>query len=241
MKRAILLTLAALAAALAAFSVDLAAVERPAIAAFSGKNGQIAFVSNRDGNEEIYVMNADGTSTTRLTTNEVIDEFPAFSPDGTRLAFSSNRDGDAEIYVMNADGKDQSPLTDNPADDFKPDWAPVHYDFSGFYEPVNNLPTTNVGNAGRALPMKFGLGDDQGLGILAADYPKSQQIDCESETPVDVLEQTRSAEDSGLAYDAATSQYTYVWKTRKTWDGTCRQLVLRLDDATDHRATFSFK
>lgn len=127
MKRAILLTLAALAAALAAFSVDLAAGERPAIAAFSGKNGQIAFVSNRDGNEEIYVMNADGT--------------------------------------------DQSPLTDNPADDFKPDWAPVHYDFSGFYEPVNNLPTTNVVNAGRAVPMKFGLGDDQGLGISPRTIP----------------------------------------------------------------------
>jgi hypothetical protein len=43
---------------------------------FPGPNGQIAFVSNRDGNEEIYVMNAaDGSNPTRLTNNPAVDEF----------------------------------------------------------------------------------------------------------------------------------------------------------------------
>jgi Tol biopolymer transport system component len=209
---------------------------------FSPDGEKIAFASTRDdASGEIYVMNADGSSTVRLTTNETVDEFPAFSPDGERIAFSSNRDGDAEIFVMNADGTGQTPLTDNPTADFRPDWGPVHHAFSGFLEPVNNLPTTNVVNAGRAIPVKFSLGGDQGLDILAAEYPASQRIECDPGTSADVLEGTASAGDSGLSYDLPTDQYTYVWKTRKSWEGTCRQLVLRLDDATYHRADFRFQ
>src|SRR3972149_244325 len=70
-------------------------------------NGKIAFVSQRDGNEEIYTMNADGSNVQRLTFDVVgspkSDLSPAWSPDGTRIAFVSNRDGgNYEIYVMNA-------------------------------------------------------------------------------------------------------------------------------------------
>ena len=60
-------------------------------------NGKIAFRSDRDGNDEIYVMDADGTRQTRLTSNAASDSVPVFSPDGSRIAFSSNRDGDSEI------------------------------------------------------------------------------------------------------------------------------------------------
>jgi redox-regulated HSP33 family molecular chaperone len=48
--------------------------------------GKIAFTSNRDGNIEIYVMNADGSGQTRLTTNAASDRFPAWSPDGLKIA-----------------------------------------------------------------------------------------------------------------------------------------------------------
>lgn len=209
---------------------------------FSPDGAKIAFNSTRDRNSgEIYLMDADGANVTRLTTNEAADEFPVFSPDGKRMAFSSDRDGDEEIYTMEADGTDQVPLTDDPAADFRPDWGPFLYDFGGFYEPVNNPPTANVANAGRALPVKFSLGGDQGLNILAAGYPSSQQIACDSEAPLDLLEQTVSAEDGGLSYEGASGQYTYVWKTEKSWEGTCRQLILKLDDATVHRATFEFR
>jgi len=64
----------------------------------------IAFHSGRDGNFEIYVMNADGTNPTRLTNNPAFDALPAWSPDGTKIAFFSDRDGNGDIYVMNADG-----------------------------------------------------------------------------------------------------------------------------------------
>ena len=58
----------------------------------------IVFESERDGNWEIYVMNADGSDQTRLTENEAEDADPIWSPDGRRIAFLSNRDGRTEIY-----------------------------------------------------------------------------------------------------------------------------------------------
>src|SRR5688572_9277223 len=90
--------------------------------------GTIAFVSNRDGNNEIYVMNGDGSALTNLTNNPADDGGedygPVWSPDGTRILFSSSRDGNPEIYVMNADGSDQTNLTNSPADDGEMDWSP---------------------------------------------------------------------------------------------------------------------
>jgi len=86
--------------------------------------GKIAFESDRDGDSEIYLMNADGSGLTSLTDNSARDFAPACSPDGTRIAFVSTRDGDEEIYVMNADGSGQTNLTDNPAEDYHPVWSP---------------------------------------------------------------------------------------------------------------------
>ena len=85
---------------------------------------RIAFGSDRDGNREIYVMNADGSGVTRLTDNDAIDSGPAWSPDGRRIAFSSTRDGRFEVYVMNADGSGVTRLTDNDAFDWHPAWSP---------------------------------------------------------------------------------------------------------------------
>jgi Tol biopolymer transport system component len=93
-------------------------------AAFPGINGKIAFASDRDGNYEIYVMNADGTNQTRLTFNNTDEKSPAWSPDGTKVAFISDRDGNNEIYVMEADGTNQTRLTNNTVDDASPSWSP---------------------------------------------------------------------------------------------------------------------
>ena len=89
---------------------------------FPGSNGKIVFISDRDGNWEIYTMNADGSEQTRLTINNSDDQFPSWSPDGTKIVFVSDRHGYLEIYTMNADGSGQTRLTTNPTNDKNPDW-----------------------------------------------------------------------------------------------------------------------
>ena len=113
------------------------------------------------------------------------------------------------------------------------------YDFGGFFAPVDNPPTVNAVNAGRAVPVKFSLAGDQGLDIVAEGYPISRAIDCDPTDRVDAVEETVAAGTGGLSYDATADQYNDVWKTDKAWTG-CRQLVLKLDDGTMHRADFRF-
>jgi Tol biopolymer transport system component len=96
----------------------------PAQAAYPGGNGKIAFMSSRDGNDEIYVMNPDGSAQTRLTINLASDFAPAWSPDGQKIAFVSDRDGNDEVYVMDALGLNQTRLTNNAAFDEVPTWSP---------------------------------------------------------------------------------------------------------------------
>ncbi len=75
-------------------------------------NGKIAFTSNRDGNLEIYVMNADGTNQVRLTDNLVVDDNPTWSPDGRKIAFVSQTSaGGFALSVMNADETNKVEIT----------------------------------------------------------------------------------------------------------------------------------
>jgi hypothetical protein len=117
----------------------------------------------------------------------------------------------------------------------------VIFNWSGFFQPVDNLPTLNLVKAGSAIPVKFSLGGNEGLNIFAAGYPQPVQIACNSGALMDDIEQTVNSGASSLSYSASNSQYTYVWKTEKTWAGTCRQLIIKLIDGTIHRAIFKFK
>jgi len=89
-----------------------------------GGGGQIAFTSDRDGNDEIYVMNADGSGQANLTNHEANDERPSISPDGKQIAFHSDRDGNWEVYLINADGTGLVRLTDTPGYEGFPRWSP---------------------------------------------------------------------------------------------------------------------
>jgi len=116
----------------------------------------------------------------------------------------------------------------------------VIYKWSGFFQPVDNDKLNSV-KAGSAIPVKFSLSGNQGLGIFAAGYPRTITINCATGEPEDAIEETVNAGGSSLNYDPAADQYIYVWKTVKTWVGTCRQLQVMLNDGTLHTADFKFK
>ncbi len=116
----------------------------------------------------------------------------------------------------------------------------IDYAFPGFLQPVDNTPTPNRVNAGQGIPIMFNLNGNWGLNILRSGYPTSQKVACPDSAPNDDIEQTTTT-NAGLTYDASSGLYTYVWKTQKSWAGTCRQFNLGLNDGSSHTALFSFR
>ncbi|HEY5782146.1 MAG TPA: HYR domain-containing protein [Lysobacter sp.] len=116
----------------------------------------------------------------------------------------------------------------------------VSYAWNGFFRPVDMAPMLNSSKAGSAIPLKFSLGGNQGMGIMAAGYPKSAPMTCGGAAEDPLLE-TVTAGSSSLQYDASANQYIYVWKSEKSWAGTCRQIQVKLSDGSVHTANFSFK
>jgi len=93
---------------------------------WSPDGSRIAFISSRDGNYEIYVMDADGSNQQCLTDNPANDWYPSWSPDGSRIVFTSDRDDNRniEIYVMDTDGSNQQRLSNHPTVDGDPSHSP---------------------------------------------------------------------------------------------------------------------
>ncbi|MFJ8580003.1 S8 family serine peptidase [Micromonospora sp. NPDC093277] len=116
----------------------------------------------------------------------------------------------------------------------------VVYDWRTFGAPVS-ADKVNAVKAGSAVPVKFGLGGDQGLGVLAAGFPKLRATTCDTSATQEVAVETVTAGASSLTYDPASKQYQYVWKTDKSLANTCGRLEVTLIDGTTHSAAFSFK
>jgi Tol biopolymer transport system component len=88
--------------------------------------GKIAFVSDRDGDDEVFVMNADGSGQTQLTFNTATEHDPFWSPNGKQIGFFSDRVAANvdELWVMNADGTSQRQLTVGTDGGYSGDWGP---------------------------------------------------------------------------------------------------------------------
>lgn len=118
----------------------------------ASSDGRILFISERDGNLEIYVMNGDGSEQTRLTNSRYDDVEPDWSPGGSKIAFSSNRGGNlGDIYVMNAEGSGTTRLTHtdgainfgkSPA--WSPDGSKIAYTSGGALSPFSRIYTVNA-------------------------------------------------------------------------------------------------
>ncbi|HXI33128.1 MAG TPA: PKD domain-containing protein [Gemmatimonadales bacterium] len=124
-----------------------------AVTVVAATAGRIAFVSSRDGNAEIYVMNADGSGVTRLTDDPASDFYPTWSPDGSRIAFTSTRDGHNNIYVMNADGSGVTQLTTStsPFGSQAPAWCGtrIAYMSDDYYEEFPDVYVMNDDGTGQ--------------------------------------------------------------------------------------------
>ena len=136
----------------------------------------------------------------------------------------------------------------------------VAYAFNGFFQPVDNpvggAITWNKAKAGSAIPVKFSLGGDRGMNILAdgallasmfpappagpSSSPWAEKVTCGSAVSEDSIESTVTANASGLLYDQGAKQYSYVWKTSTSWANSCRVLHVLLKDGTDHVAYVHF-
>ena len=136
----------------------------------------------------------------------------------------------------------------------------VAYAFNGFFQPIDNPAggaiTWNKAKAGSAIPVKFSLGGDRGMNILAdgallastfgappagpSSSPWAEKVTCGSAVTEDVIENTVTANASGLIYDPGAKQYSYVWKTSTSWANSCRVLHVMLKDGTDHVAYVHF-
>ena len=205
-------------------------------------DGAFVYVANRNSNNVSVIATASNS----LVATVSVGVFPygvAVTPDGAFVyvanLISSNVSviATASNAVVAAVGAGGAPTAFGK---FIGPAAAV-FPFSGFFRPVDNLPTVNTVKAGSAIPVKFSLGGDRGLAIFAPGYPKSQQVHCASAAPFNAPEVTVTAGNSGLSYDSASATYTYVWKTNKAWSGTCRQLTVRLSDGSDHSAQFVFR
>lgn len=102
---------------------------------------------------------------------------------------------------------------------------------------LNAPPALNGVRSKGSVAVKFDLGGDRGLQVLAAGSPTSQAISCVTLAATGLEAPTTGS----LAYSAKTHLYTYDWRTDKAWVGTCRQLTLKLADGSERKANFSFK
>ncbi len=113
------------------------------------------------------------------------------------------------------------------------------YTLSGPFQPVDAQPIENVAVAGRTIPVRFSLGGDFGLDVIADGYPSFVSTACSS-GPTDTVEWT-AENAAGLTYDSASGVYTYHWKTLKAWKGTCGTLTIQFLDGSELKADFRFK
>jgi hypothetical protein len=115
----------------------------------------------------------------------------------------------------------------------------VIYDFGGFFDPVSSTVYNRV-DAGEIVPVMFSLNGNRGLGVLAGTPATATVSGCNGQRN-DVSWTLPATWTAGLEYYAVYDAYLWPFRTQGSWRNTCRELVVSLDDGTQHRATFRFR
>jgi hypothetical protein len=108
--------------------------------------------------------------------------------------------------------------------------------FGGFRGDVEPAPDINEARARSTVPVRFTLTENRGLGERGV-VAVSQQVDCATLAPVPGA----PIEEVGARVSANRDNYSFDWRTDRAWAGTCRQLILRIQDVTDPVAVFRFR
>ena len=130
--------------------------------AWSPDGAQLTFTSNRDGQPELYAINADGSGLRRLTNHPGIDTSPTWSPQGHQLAFVSDRTGSPQLYVVGADGTGLRRLTFESHCD-RPTWSPAPYNeiaYSSQTGPGHDIKVLDLAT-NEVRQLTFGLGTNE--------------------------------------------------------------------------------
>ncbi len=130
---------------------------------FSPDGTKICFMSDRNGQMDLYVMNRDGSGQRRLTSSQAADATPTWSPTGTQIAFTSDRSGTPQIWVMDSDGLNVRRLTfaDSWAD--RATWSPAPYNeiaYSGRTGPGFDIKIYDVAS-GQSRQITNGEGSNE--------------------------------------------------------------------------------
>ena len=130
--------------------------------AYSPDGSQIAFMSNRDDNTDLYVVNVDGTGLRRITNHPAIDVSPTWSPNGQQIAFTSDRTGAPQIYVIGADGTGLRRLTYETYCD-RPTWSPPPFNeiaYSSKTGPGHDIKVLDLAT-NEVRQLTYGLGSNE--------------------------------------------------------------------------------
>ncbi len=130
--------------------------------AWSPDGSQMVYTSNRDGQPELYVMNADGSGARRLTNHPGIDTSPTWSPQGHQLAFVSDRSGSPQIYVVGVDGTGLRRITFESHCD-RPTWSPAPYNeiaYTSRTGPGHDIKVVDLAT-NEVRQLTFGLGTNE--------------------------------------------------------------------------------
>ena len=130
--------------------------------AWSPDGSQLAFTSNRDGQPELYVMNADGSGARRLTNHPGIDTSPTWSSQGHQLAFVSDRSGAPQVYVVGVDGTGLRRITFESHCD-RPTWSPAPYNeiaYTSRTGPGHDIKVVDLAT-NEVRQLTFGLGTNE--------------------------------------------------------------------------------
>jgi hypothetical protein len=123
------------------------------------------------------------------------------------------------------------------AQSMKPIWP-----FTGFFTTVQNLPQWNTMMAGRYAKLVFSIGGNRATTapIVPSGTASTQVITCNAGPFPFSVTLTTPVATPGVQYDYATGQYTLTWKTDAAWKGTCRSVIVTLNDGTQHKLNIKF-